>query len=87
MGENIKLNLSGRIKSFLIAIGVIVLLFFFFEEPLRYSLKTNTEDPKDLSNLQKATPIIISFLLFAVSVLYRNYMVEISKRKNPFNEY
>jgi hypothetical protein len=31
VGENVKRNLAGRIKSFLIAVGIIILLFVFFE--------------------------------------------------------
>jgi hypothetical protein len=31
VGENVKRNLAGRIKSFIIAVGVIILLFIFFE--------------------------------------------------------
>ena len=38
-------------------------------------METHTEDPKKLSTVQKLIPIIVSFLLFAVSVVYRNYMV------------
>lgn len=50
-------------------------------------METHTEDPKKLTTIQKLIPILVSFLLFAVSVVYRNYMVEISKKKNPSNEF
>lgn len=86
-GESAKSKLVGRIKSFLIAISIIIICFFILEEPIRWSLDTHTGDPKKLTIFQKILPIGISFLLFALSILYRNYMVEVAKRRNPLNEF
>jgi hypothetical protein len=78
--------MAGKIKSFFIALGLIIICYLFLEEPIKFSLHSHSTNAH-LTTFQKILPILISFILVAISIVYRNYMVEISNNRHPLNDF
>lgn len=70
----------------MIAVGLVLACYFLLQEPMKLALHEHSGNA-DLGLFQKILPIVLSFGLVALSYLYRNYMNEVSKRRNPLNEY
>jgi len=55
-GESAKSKLTGRIKAFFIAIGLIIICIFLLMEPMRWSLDTHSGSTANLSTFEKILP-------------------------------
>lgn len=53
---------------------------------LKAKAKEQTADFVKLNTLEKIIPILSSFLLVGISILYRIYMERLAEQRNPKND-
>ena len=86
-GQNIQSKLSGRLKTFLIAILLVIISLVIFYVPITRQLSTEASNPAQLTTLQKVIPLIISIVLFTIATVYTNYMRIVANKRYPLSEF